>query len=481
MENNYTQNTPNSGSKVLIYIILAIIIVALVWLVNKNSSEKFSNEENRAENVQNLKSEFKNKTRQMLRKIKPNVMNLRYKQENESSNKTNSLMNAEDIDEHIRKQAIIAHQLHLVELEQNDKKNKQMEQQRLEESSDMPLLASVPPSHSMGNLKPFESSDSTLVQFAKDTQHIVDKYRPNDMYKKKQNNNGSYYELTADDRTIALMNQVEPNRNINDVACNLSNSLNDADKNMISNYKNKYYNMYAHQINCANGNGNMTGCAKKCYTNGMTPSICKTQDCVDSMNELNNGADFVSLNQLILEKNNSRPCSTCTQRPILSRAVGVQNVLDQVTDLDNVSMSFMDSQVLSQDVLGVQSKENFSNISRELMKKDKELAKKKKVSFANVNNFANFNNYIGQNGVLETSVDKLAEIRSNVTNNATCELNKYGQSISEVYDNLMKNPYMQYQKSCDTNKITGILEDKINNYESNGNFGGNYGGDYAHV
>lgn len=509
MENNYTQNTPNSqGSKVLIYIIIAIIIVALVWLVNKNSSEKFSNEENRAENVQNLKSEFKNKTRQMLRKIKPSVMNLRYKQENESSNKNNSSMNAEDIDEHIRKQAIIAHQLHLVEMEQNDEKNRQMEQHQrkqmqqhqrkqiekqrqmeqplpympeMDESYHMPLSASVPPSHSMGNLKPFESQDSTLVQFAKDTQHIVDKYRPNDMYKKIQNNNGSYYELTADDRTIALMNQVEPNRNINDVACNLSNSLNDADKKMISNYKNKYYNMYAHQINCANGNGNTTGCAKKCYADGMSPSICKTQDCVDSMNELNNGADFVSLNQLILEKNNSRPCSTCTQGPMLSRAVGVQNVLDQVTDLDNVSMSFMDSQVLGQDVSGVQSKENFSNVSRELMKKDKELAKKKKVSFANVNNFANFNNYIAQNGVLETSVDKLAEIRSNVTNNATCELNKYGQSISEVYDNLMKNPYMQYQKSCDTNKITGILEDKINNYESNGNFGGNYGGDYAHV
>ena len=129
MENNYTQNTPNTqGSKVLIYIIIAIIIVALVWLVNKNSSEKFSNEQNRAENVQNLKSEFKNKTRQMLRKIKPSIMNLRYKQENESSNKNNSSMNAEDIDEHIRKQAIIAHQLHLVEMEQNDEKNKQMEQ-----------------------------------------------------------------------------------------------------------------------------------------------------------------------------------------------------------------------------------------------------------------------------------------------------------------------------------------------------------------
>jgi hypothetical protein len=381
----------------------------------------------------------------------------------------------------------MAHQLHLVEMEQNEEKNRRMaqnaqnSQNTQRQTSSMPLASSVPATHPMGNLKPFESEDSTLVQFAKDTEYIVDKYRPNDMYKKIPNNNGSYYDLTADDRTIALMNQVNPNQNINDVACNLSNSLTDSDKELVSDYKNKYYNMYAHQINCGNGAGNMTGCAKKCYANGMTPSTCKTPDCVELNNELNDGADFVSLNQLILEKNNSRPCSTCTQGPMLSRAVGVQNVLNQVTDLDNVSKSFMDTQVLGRDVSGVQSRENFSNVSRELMEKDKELAKKKKVSFANVNNFANFNNYIAQNGVLETSVDKLAEIRSSATNNATCELNKYGQSISEVYDNLMKNPYMQYQKSCDTSKITGIMENQINNYEGNGNFGGDYGGDYARV
>jgi hypothetical protein len=179
------------------------------------------------------------------------------------------------------------------------------------------------------------------------------------------------------------------------------------------------------------------------------------------------------LNQLILEKNNSKACSTCTQKPIISRAIGVQNILDQVTNLDNVSKSFMDSQVLNEDVSGVQSKETFSDISRDLLLKDAELVKKKKVSFSNVNNFANFNNYISQNGVLETSVDKLAEMRSNVTSNATCELNKYGQSISQVYDNLMSNPYMSYQQACDTEKITGISDNGItdNGITNNDNFG----------
>jgi hypothetical protein len=507
MENNTQYTVKQASPNILIYIIIGIALLALVWIVTKNMFEPFFGEDTQTENRQNPTPEVRNVPKRILRNIKPNIMNLRQKIESSNKrNSSNSSMDTEDIDERIRKQAIIAHQLHLIETEQNQEKNRQIEMQKrhyaeqsqradqmtqredplpymmeMEKSSYMPLAASVPPSHSMGNLKPFESQDSTLVQFAKDTQHIVDKYRPNDMYKKIPNNNGSYYELTADDRTIALMNEIEPNQNINDVACNLSNSMSDNDKNMISNYKNKYYNMYAHQINCANGKGNMTGCAKKCYANSMSPSTCDTQSCMDSMDELNNGADFVSLNQLILEKNNSRSCSTCTQQPMLSRAVGVQNILDQVTNLDNVSSNFMNSQILDQDVKPVQSKENFSDMSRELIKKDNELAKKKKVTFANVNNFANFNNYVAQNGVLETSVDKMAEIRSNVTSNATCELNKYGQSISEVYDNLMKNPYMQYQKSCDTSKITGILEDKINNYESNGNFGGNYGGDYAHV
>jgi hypothetical protein len=449
MENIDTSKS--QSSKFLIYIIIAVVI-GLVWLVNRNSSEKFANEE--------IRPELRTVGERELRRNRPNMRNLRQRptqrqiprQENNSEYNSQSSMSTEDIDEHIRRQAIANHQIHLAEMEQEEIQNRQVKH---------PLAASVPPMHQMANVKPFEPEDSPLVQFAKDTQYIVDKYRPNDMYKKVPNNNGTYYELTADDRTIALMNQVDPNQDINDVACNLSNSLSDADKEMISSYKNKYYNKYAHQINCSNGMGNLTGCGKRCYANGMSPSNCTTQSCTNSMNDLNNGPDFVSLNQLILEKNNSRSCSTCTQGPILSRSVGVQNILDQVTDMDNVSKSFMDSQVVGQNN---QAQENFGNLSRELMNKDKELARKKKVSFANVNNFANFNNYVNQNGVLETSVDKMAEIRSNVTSDATCELNKYGQNISEVYDNLMKNPYMQYKKSCDTAKITGIMDDSAGDY-----------------
>ena len=57
------------------------------------------------------------------------------------------------------------------------------------------------------------------------------------------------------------------------------------------------------------------------------------------------------------------------------------------------------------------------------------LAEKKRVSFNNCNKFANFADYIDQNGVLGTSVDKLAEVRT--PDSATCGLKSYGKNISD--------------------------------------------------
>ena len=96
-------------------------------------------------------------------------------------------------------------------------------------------------------------------------------------------------------------------------------------------------------------------------------------------------------------------------------------------------------------------------ISAELIKKDEMLAQKKKVSFDNCNKFANFADYIEQNGVMGTSVDKLAEIRTQ--DSATFVLKSYGKNISDVYDKLVNTPYMDYKKSCNLDNVGGIFED----------------------
>jgi len=56
----------------------------------------------------------------------------------------------------------------------------------------------------------------------------------------------------------------------------------------------------------------------------------------------------------------------------------------------------------------------------------------------NRNKYANFKDKVYRNGVVYTSVDKLAEIRSNPYNN---NIAKIGDAISNVYDNLLSTEY----------------------------------------
>ncbi len=56
----------------------------------------------------------------------------------------------------------------------------------------------------------------------------------------------------------------------------------------------------------------------------------------------------------------------------------------------------------------------------------------------NRNNYANFKDKVYRNGVAYTSVDKLAEIRSDPYNNS---IGKIGDTISNVYDNLLSTTY----------------------------------------
>ncbi|AYV80111.1 MAG: hypothetical protein Gaeavirus10_7 [Gaeavirus sp.] len=307
---------------------------------------------------------------------------------------------------------------------------------------------------------PREEEESPLVDFAQDTLSRAVNNRPNDIYKHQTGN-------TADNHTVDLMNDINPDRNIDDVACNLSNSLSPEDISLIQNYKKQNYDMYKHQVECKNYNhGKITGCGKSCYAGGKTPMKCKPDDdeCIYSYGALNNGPDYMALNQLALEKNNRRACVTCTSDGMTSRADGVQSILDQVSQMDNVNQSFMRSNVEQREGFHAMSDNSDHpmninmNISQELRDKNTEQRRKKKVTFKNINNYANFNDYIAQNGVMETSVDKMAEIRTNPTN-TTCGLLEYGQNISQVYDRLLSTPYMDYKKSCNIEKVHGILED----------------------
>jgi hypothetical protein len=56
------------------------------------------------------------------------------------------------------------------------------------------------------------------------------------------------------------------------------------------------------------------------------------------------------------------------------------------------------------------------------------------------NRYATFNDKINRNGVSLTQVDKIAEIRSDPTNN---KMGSYGDNIADVYDNLLSNTYTQ--------------------------------------
>jgi hypothetical protein len=55
---------------------------------------------------------------------------------------------------------------------------------------------------------------------------------------------------------------------------------------------------------------------------------------------------------------------------------------------------------------------------------------------------------------METSVDKLAEIRT--CTNGTCGLESFGRKVSDVYDNLLSTTYSEEKKQCVNGPVEGI-------------------------
>ena len=77
----------------------------------------------------------------------------------------------------------------------------------------------------------------------------------------------------------------------------------------------------------------------------------------------------------------------------------------------------------------------------------------------NRNKFADFNDYIDRNGVLETSVDKIAELRTST--NGTCGLNSYGRKVSDVYNNLLSTTYTEDKNKCVNGVVKGMIDSKF--------------------
>ena len=155
-------------------------------------------------------------------------------------------------------------------------------------------------------------------------------------------------------------------------------------------YMKDYYPTYAHQLECP----------KSC---GLSPD----NTCVQN-------ADPIKMSLEAMTSANNKSCSTCTQ---------------------NLTSS------------------QYSNLPADTIKQDQERLDAKKVSFDNVNSYVDFSNVTFQDSLAgPTQVDKLAVERTSI--DGTCNLDKYGTRISQVYDGLIGTSYKQKEKI--TQPLTGF-------------------------
>jgi len=195
-----------------------------------------------------------------------------------------------------------------------------------------------------------------------------------------------------------------------DIACNMDQQQ----KELVDNYKNKYFRMYRHQIECP----------KECQLHKLNLNRCNlsdNNDCEGIFTKDYNNPDVFTLSNLVLDKNNKRECVACTAND----------------DRQTRNMMTQDSNVNEDDEVKINERR-----------------------LNNRNKFADFNDYIDRNGVLETSVDKIAELRTSTT--GTCGLNSFGQKVSDVYNNLLSTTYTEDKNKCVQGPVVGINDSNSN-------------------
>ena len=99
-------------------------------------------------------------------------------------------------------------------------------------------------------------------------------------------------------------------------------------------------------------------------------------------------------------------------------------------------------------------------LTPEQKKADKEMILKNNIVNNNLGKFSDYNDFVNQNSnQFETQVDKLAQCRTG----ETCELNEFGNTIWQAYDNLLSTDFTKYQTSTNPNILTGTNNAVINN------------------
>jgi hypothetical protein len=179
------------------------------------------------------------------------------------------------------------------------------------------------------------------------------------------------------------------------------------DSNDLKQFKKDYYGMYSHQLECP----------KNCYMNKMGTKKCgldSDKGCNGVFTTDYNNPDVFALSYMSLLNNDKKSCAACTQ-----------------------------------------------NTSPE----DKERLKQMKLTNANISNIVNFGNNVNLNSEGETQVDKMAEIRTCTT--GTCNLQDYGKSIKDIYNNLVDTPAYTNRNKCDPYQLTGYNQYQMlgDNYE----------------
>ena len=209
------------------------------------------------------------------------------------------------------------------------------------------------------------------------------------------------------------------------VACNML-GVNSA---AMDDYKKKFYNMYAHQIECPAKCGlKADGMSKSC---GMGTKCGMGADC-DNVNTLSSIPDTFALNHLALSNANSKPCVSCNFKP-------TGNQLNRQW-MEEVSPSY-------------------DGLPEDVKIADEARLKKSNIIDANTSNYANFKDNVYQDSIGESAPDRINEIRTCQDAYGTCKLSDYGNSISQAYDKLMANPAYTSRNNCDPYQLTGVLED----------------------